>query len=302
MRLTKNIMGAVLMTGCVLAYVINDALMKLLFAEMALFQAVFLRGLMTIPPLCLMMWFGKVTIRCLSLNNKRLIALRVGAEICATIAFLTALKHMPLANITAILQALPLAVTMTAALCLAEPVGWRRWTAIIIGFTGVLIVIRPGLAGFNIYSLLALVAVAFITLREITTRRLTSDVSSLTVALSTATGITLFAAVMMVDTEWRAVDSPSWLLLAGAAVAILFGTLFSVMAMRVGEISFVAPFRFTAMVWAIGLGIMIFDDWPDQLTLIGTSIIIVTGIYSFHREQQRRWMAKTRSVWNSDQG
>ena len=155
--------------------------------------------------------------------------------------------------------------------------------------------IRPGLADFNIYSLLALVAVAFITLREITTRRLTSDVPSLTVALSTATGITLFAALMMANTEWRAVDSLSLLLLAGAAVAILFGTLFSVMAMRVGEISFVAPFRYTAMVWAIGLGIMMFCDWPDQLTLIGTSIIIGTGIYSFQREQQRRQIAETRS-------
>jgi drug/metabolite transporter (DMT)-like permease len=295
MRLTDNIMGAALMTGCVLAYVVNDALMKLLFAEMALFQAVFLRGLMTIPLLCLMVWRSKVATRGLSRQNKRLVALRVGAEIFATIAFLTALKHMPLANVTAILQALPLAVTMAAALFLAEPVGWRRWSAIIIGFMGVLIVIRPGLAGFNIYSLSALVAVAFITLREITTRRLTSDVPSLTVALSTATGITLFAAVMMANTEWRAVDSLSWLLLAGAAVAILFGTLFSVMAMRVGEISFVAPFRYTAMVWAIGLGIMMFGDWPDQLTLIGTGIIIGTGIYSFHREQQRRRMAETRS-------
>jgi drug/metabolite transporter (DMT)-like permease len=242
-----------------------------------------------------MVWRSKVATRGLSRQNKRLVALRVGAEICATIAFLTALKHMPLANVTAILQALPLAVTMAAALFLAEPVGWRRWSAIIIGFMGVLIVIRPGVADFNIYSLSALVAVAFITLREITTRRLTSDVPSLTVALSTATGITLFAAVMMANTEWRAVDSLSWLLLAGAAVAILFGTLFSVMAMRVGEISFVAPFRYTAMVWAIGLGIMMFGDWPDQLTLIGTGIIIGTGIYSFHREQQRRRMAETRS-------
>ena len=85
-----------------------------------------------------MVWRSKVA---LSRQNKRLVALRVGAEICATIAFLTALKHMPLANVTAILQALPLAVTMAAALFLAEPVGWRRWSAIIIGFMGVLIVI-----------------------------------------------------------------------------------------------------------------------------------------------------------------
>jgi drug/metabolite transporter (DMT)-like permease len=261
---------------------------------MALIQAVFLRGLITIPLLCLIVWRSKAAIRGLSHQNKWLVALRVGAETGATIAFLTALKHMPLANVSAILLALPLAVTMAAALFLGEPVGWRRWSAIIVGFAGVLIVIRPGLEGFNIYSLSALVAVAFITLREITTRRLTSDVPSLTVALWTTIGITTFSAVIMAGTEWRAVGQLSWLLLLGAAVAILFGSLLSVMAMRVGEISFVAPFRYTAMIWAIALGILIFGEWPDQPTLIGTGIIIATGIYSLHREQQRRRMAEAK--------
>lgn len=294
MRLTDNLMGAALMTVCVLAYVVNDAVMKLLFVDMALIQAVFLRGLITIPLLCLIVWRSKAAIRGLSHQNKWLVALRVGAETGATIAFLTALKHMPLANVSAILLALPLAVTMAAALFLGEPVGWRRWSAIIVGFAGVLIVIRPGLEGFNIYSLSALVAVAFITLREITTRRLTSDVPSLTVALWTTIGITTFSAVIMAGTEWRAVGQLSWLLLLGAAVAILFGSLLSVMAMRVGEISFVAPFRYTAMIWAIALGILIFGEWPDQPTLIGTGIIIATGIYSLHREQQRRRMAEAK--------
>ena len=294
MRLTDNLMGATLMTVCVLAYVVNDAVMKLLFADMALIQAVFLRGLITIPLLCLIVWLSKAAIRGLSHQNKWLVALRVGAETGATIAFLTALKHMPLANVSAILLALPLAVTMAAALFLGEPVGWRRWSAIIVGFAGVLIVIRPGLEGFNIYSLSALVAVAFITLREITTRRLTSDVPSLTVALWTTIGITVFSAVIMAGTEWRAVGQLSWLLLLGAAVAILFGSLLSVMAMRVGEISFVAPFRYTAMIWAIALGILIFGEWPDQPTLIGTGIIIATGIYSLHREQQRRRTAEAK--------
>ena len=294
MRLTDNLMGAALMTVCVLAYVVNDTMMKSLFADMALIQAVFLRGLITILLLCLIVWRSKAAIHGLSHQNKWLVALRVCAETGATIAFLAALKHMPLANVSAILLALPLVVTMAAALFLGEPVGWRRWSAIIVGFAGVLIVIRPGLEGFNIHSLSALVAIAFITVREITTRRLTSDVPSLTVALWTTIGITMFSAVIMAGTEWRAVGQLSWLLLLGAAVAILFGSLLSVMAMRVGEISFVAPFRYTAMIWAIALGILIFGEWPDQPTLIGTGIIIATGIYSLHREQQRRRMAEAK--------
>ena len=285
MQLNSNIKGAVLMTGCMLTYVINDAFMKLLFSEIALFQAIFLRSLITVVPILIMTWITKVAIRNLSYLNKRLLLARVSAEVCATIAFLLALKHMPLANVTAILQALPLAITMAAALFLSEPVGWRRWIAILLGFTGVLIIVRPGLEGFNIYSLSALAAIFFITVREIFTRKLTSKVPTITVALSTVIGIGMFSGIMMIGTEWQPVSASSWLLILGAGVSVLIATFLSVMAMQTGEISFVSTFRYTAMLGAIGVGILIFDDWPDQLTLVGTLIIVLTGIYSFHREQ-----------------
>ena len=278
--------GAALMTACVSAYVINDAFMKLLFSEIALFQAVFLRSIITIPPILIMVWITKVAIRNLSKQDKRLILVRVGAEIFTTITFLTALKHMPLANVTAILQALPLAITMAAALFLAEPGGWRRWSAILIGFVGILIVVRPGLEGFNIYSLSAFMAIIFLTVREISTRKLTSEVPTITVVLSTAVGSTLFAGIMMIGSEWDTVSAVSWLLILGAAVAVLIATLLSVMAMRIGDIGFVSPFRYTSMLGAIGLGILMFGDWPDQPTLVGTVIIVSTGIYTFHREQK----------------
>ena len=285
MRLNNNMKGAALMTGCVSAYVINDAFMKLLFSEIALFQAIFLRSIITVPPVLVMVWITKVAISNLSKQDKRLIMLRVVAEIFTTIAFLTALKHMPLANVTAILQALPLAITMAAALFLSEPVGWRRWTAILVGFVGVLIVVRPGLEGFNIYSLSALMAVIFITVREISTRKLTSEVPTITVVLSTAVGSALFAGIMMIGSELDTVSALSWLLILGAAVAVSIATLLSVMAMRIGEIGFVSPFRYTSMLGAIGLGILLFGDWPDQPTLVGTLIIVSTGIYTFHREK-----------------
>ena len=284
--------GAALMTGCVSAYVINDAFMKLLFFEIALFQAVFVRSIIIIPPVFVIAWLTKVTMGNLSNQNKRLITVRVAAEVCTTIAFLTALKYMPLANVTAILQALPLAVTMAAALFLAEPIGWRRWSAILVGFVGVLIIVRPGLEGFNIYSLAALLAIIFITVREIATRKLTSEVPTITVVLSTAIGSALFSGIMMIGIEWHTVSAASWLLIIGAAVAILIATLLSVMAMRTGEIGFVSPFRYTSMLGAIGLGILMFGDWPDQPTLIGTLIIVSTGIYTFHREQKISRKAK----------
>ena len=177
---------------------------------------------------------------------------------------------------------------MAAALFLAEPVGWRRWNAIGVGFVGVMIIVRPGLEGFSIYSLSALFAIACITLRDIATRRLSSEAPSLFVALITAIAITGLGAVMVPSISWVQPTGSMWLVITGASVAIIFGYLFSIMTMRVGEIGFVAPFRYTAMVWAILMGILIFGEWPDAYTITGTAVIVITGLYSFHRERLAR--------------
>ena len=285
MRLNDNLLGAALMTCCVLAYVLNDAVMKLLFADIDFFQAIFLRGLVSLPPLLILALMTKTLLQKYSTKNQRLIIIRILAEIGTTVTFLTALKHMPLANVTAILQSLPLAITMAAAIFLGEPVGWRRWSAICVGFTGVLIIIRPGLAGFNSYSLLALAAVILLTVREISTRQLDNKIPTVTVALSTTLGITAFAALMLIGTEWADINFASWSLIIAAAAAVTVATLLSVVAMRTGDIGFVSPFRYTSLIGAIGLGILLFGDWPDGITLLGAAIIAFAGIYSLYREQ-----------------
>lgn len=285
MRLNDNLLGAALMTCCVLAYVLNDAVMKLLFADIDFFQAIFLRGLVSLPPLLILAFMTKTLLQKYSTKNQRLMIIRILAEIGTTVTFLTALKHMPLANVTAILQSLPLAITMAAAIFLGEPVGWRRWSAICVGFTGVLIIIRPGLAGFNSYSLLALAAVILLTVREISTRQLDNKIPTVTVALSTTLGITAFAALMLIGTEWADINFASWSLIIAAAAAVTVATLLSVVAMRTGDIGFVSPFRYTSLIGAIGLGILLFGDWPDGITLLGAAIIAFAGIYSLYREQ-----------------
>ena len=285
MRLNDNLLGAALMTCCVLAYVLNDAVMKLLFADIDFFQAIFLRGLVSLPPLLILALMTKTLLQKYSTKNQRLIIIRILAEIGTTVTFLTALKHMPLANVTAILQSLPLAITMAAAIFLGEPVGWRRWSAICVGFTGVLIIIRPGLAGFNSYSLLALAAVILLTVREISTRQLDNKIPTVTVALSSTLGITAFAALMLIGTEWADINFVSWSLIIAAAAAVTVATLLSVVAMRTGDIGFVSPFRYTSLIGAIGLGILLFGDWPDGITLLGAAIIAFAGIYSLYREQ-----------------
>ena len=271
-----------------LAFVLNDGLMKAVFDGISIYQAIFLRGLITVPLIALLAWHKGELIVSIAPRNRLLLTLRVAAEVGATVGFLTALKHMPLANVTAILQVLPLTVTMAAAMFLGEKVGWRRWLAIAIGLAGVMIIIRPGMEGFSVYSIWALVAVGCVTIREIATRKLSADLPSLPVALATAIAIGGLGAVMLPAVEWAPLSASALSLICGASLAFIGGYLFSVMTIRIGDIGFVAPFRYTAMVWALILGLLMFGEIPDMPTITGTVIIILTGLYLLHRQRSVR--------------
>jgi S-adenosylmethionine uptake transporter len=195
---------------------------------------------------------------------------------------------MPLANATAILQSLPLAITLAGALFLGEQVGVRRWTAVAIGFLGVLLIVRPGAEGFTVYALFALASVACVTLRDIVTRRMSPAVSSVAVALAAAGGVTLSAGMAgLVVGGWVAPDPRELALLAAASLCVIAGYLLSVMVMRRGEVSFVAPFRYTSIVWALLLGFVVFGDWPDALTLVGVAIVVGAASFTLWRAGRR---------------
>ncbi len=288
MKLTDNVFGAILMAVSMLSFISNDALMKFLFQTISVEQGIFMRGLVSVPLLALIAYLRKSLFVRIDWRNWRVILTRAFAELAATMAFLTALSHMPLANITAILQALPLTVTMFAAIFFGEQVGWRRWSAILAGFIGVLIIIRPGGDGFNEYAVLAIVAVACVTVRDAITRCLDRSVPSLFVAFISAIPIFIYGGVATATTGWTVVSGAIIGIVVVAAIAITCGYLFAVMAMRNGEISFVAPFRYTGMIWAILFGFLLFGDLPDAATILGTMIVIGMGVYAFHRERIRQ--------------
>jgi drug/metabolite transporter (DMT)-like permease len=288
MKLTDNVFGAILMAVSMLSFISNDALMKFLLQTISVEQGIFMRGLVSVPLLALIAYLRKSLFVRIDWRNWRVILTRAFAELAATMAFLTALSNMPLANITAILQALPLTVTMFAAIFFGEQVGWRRWGAILAGFIGVLIIIRPSGDGFNEYAVLAIVAVACVTVRDAITRRLDRSVPSLFVAFISAIPIFIYGGVATATTGWTVVSGTMIGIVVVAAIAITCGYLFAVMAMRNGEISFVAPFRYTGMIWAILFGFLLFGDLPDAATILGTMIVIGMGVYAFHRERIRQ--------------
>ncbi len=284
--LSDNARGVLLMTAGMAAFTANDACMKALSDELPLFQAIFLRGVAT----CLVLFAaaratGGLDLR-LPARDLRLLALRTAAEVGAAYFFISALFSAPLANVTAILQALPLTVTLAAAVFLGEAVGWRRWVAIGVGFLGVLLIVRPGPEGFDTASVFAVVAVACVTVRDLSTRQMSARVPSLSVALAAAAGVTLFAGLGAVGIDWRPVGPREALQLAGATVFIIGGYVTLVLAVRVGETGVVAPFRYTSLVWALALGFLVFGDWPQPTTLMGAAIVVATGVFTLYRERR----------------
>jgi drug/metabolite transporter (DMT)-like permease len=186
---------------------------------------------------------------------------------------------------------------MGAALIFSEPVGWRRWLAIGCGFVGVLIVVRPGLEGFSIYSLSALACVFFCVLRDLATKRISDRVPSLFVTTATAAAVTLVGGALLVPSGgWQPVASADWMLLAGAAMLLVIGYQFIIMAMRLGDISYVAPYRYTALLWSMLLGFLFFGDVPDTAMTVGALVIIGSGLYALYREQV---VGRTRPVASS---
>lgn len=212
-------------------------------------------------------------------------AWRILGEVASTITFLLALRHMQLASLSAIMQSLPLAVTLAAAVLLGAPVGWRRMAAILVGFCGVLMIVRPGTDGFDHWALLGLASVGFVVLRDLTTRGLSRDVPSAGVALLAAASVTLTAMLALPFEGWVPVTPVAWVKITAAAGFLIVGYLTIVMTMRVGDIAIIAPFRYTALIFALILGWLVFGQFPDGWTLAGSVIVMATGAYTFHRER-----------------
>lgn len=274
------------MTVAMTGFAMNDVVSKS-FHEFGIGQFLFMRGLIAIVLVAVAArLLGQL--RPLSFAARPVLAIRVCGELVATWCFMQALFNIPLANLSAVMQALPLALTLFAALIWGEKVGWRRLTAIAVGFAGVLVIVRPGAENFDVYSLYALGSIAGCVVRDLATRRLKSDIPSLFVTLVTTVCVTTMGGLMSLGEAWKPVEPWHIGLMTAGAVFLLTGYFFTVSAMRVGEIAFVSPFRYFVLLFSI-LGAAIFhSEYPDAITLVGAAIIVATGIYTLYRERAVR--------------
>jgi S-adenosylmethionine uptake transporter len=284
--MSPNTTGALLMMGSMIAFVMNDTFLKLTGGAIPLFQLIFLRSLLaTVLIFVLVRNLAKLNFK-LVRADKKIIALRGIAEILTSYFFLTALFKMPLGNLNAIMQVVPLTVTLGSALVYREVVGWRRMLAIAIGLGGVLLIIRPGADGFNVWSLYALGAVLGVTVRDLVTRRLSYDVPGICVTLWTTIAVMVAAGLASLTQQWAPVSLPIAACISGSAFFVLIGYFFSIQAMRTGDVSFAAPFRYTGLVAAMIVGFFVFDEVPRALTFLGAGIVVATGVFTFYRERK----------------
>ncbi|MES0824129.1 DMT family transporter [Ruegeria sp. SCP11] len=213
---------------------------------------------------------------------------RAGTEAVGALTFVTALSLVDLSTVAAVFQALPLAVTMGAALFLGEKVGWRRWSAIGFGFMGVLMIIRPGFAGFQPESLFVVATVIAIAARDLITRQLDVRVASSVVAMQAYVAVALSGMALMVFfaqpvVPLEAAQIGPYLGAVGFGVIGYYGI---VTAMRIGEASALTPFRYTRLIFSIAAGMLMFGERPDAITLVGATLIMGSGMYTFIRERR----------------
>ena len=282
MPLSSNVRGGMFMVVAMAA--LNNTLSKLDAQTINPDQLILVRGLFVTTLISLIAWQQG------ALNGYRdywhpIALLRLVGEVDGTVCFLVSLPNLFLANISAVLQALPLVVTMGAAVFLGERISLHRWLVIAAGFGGVLIIVHLAFESFNTFSILALLSVVFCAARDLETRKILKHIPSLFVSTTTII-VTITRALTVVPFGgWVPMSFDLVAFLAGAAVLLLFGYQFVIMAISEGKISFFVPFHYTTLIWAISLNVFVFGDIPDLAMIAGAAMIVASGLYSLYRER-----------------
>lgn len=282
-----NIRGILLITLSMACFAAEDAFIKTLTQSFSIGQVLAMAGLGG-AALFAMVAISKGQALFAPLWQTPTLLVRTLAEGLGAMFFVSALSQVAMSSTAAVFQALPLAITLGAALFLKEQVGWRRWSAIIVGFIGVLMIIRPGLEGFNPATLLVLGAVAAIATRDLVSRRLPPDMSSYVVSFHGFAALVVAGSALMLagTTLPQGLNMPAGLQVAGAVVFGVLGYYAIVIATRTGDASAITPFRYTRLIFSMILGMVVFSERPDLLTLAGSALIIASGLYTFLRERR----------------
>ena len=267
-------------------FAVEDTFIKLLSARLPATQILFSIGFGGALITLVLAIVLNVNLADKILLNKHVIS-RTIADLFGALSFTSAMVLIPMSLLASILQATPLFVTLGAATLLGEKVGWRRWSAIFIGFLGVIIILQPGYGSFQLASLLGLAAVLCLALRDVVTRDMATEIPTLTVtfyaclAMGSAGFIAYpFFGPPIMPTKYEAI------ILICAAIIGLTGYFLLVLATRKGDVSVIAPFRYSRLLFSLGLASLILGEKLTLPILLGGLLVVSSGIYTFGRERR----------------
>lgn len=293
----NNLRGILLMVASMAGFAVEDAFIKSAAATVPVGQILILLGLggTLIFGTLARVQGARLLTRAILL---RPVLIWNTAEMLGTMTFVSAIAMAPLSTVSAILQATPLAVTLGAALFLGAQVGWRRWTAILVGFAGVLIIVRPGAAGIDLGAILAVAGVFLLAARDLATRATPATVPSSVIATYGFASVIPAGVLLLAFSGGALVPEPrAMLFIAGALTVGVFAYYGIIAAMRVGEIAVVTPFRYSRLLFAVAIGVVFFGERPDAATFLGAALVIGSGLYTLLREAR---LARTERALSQD--
>ena len=280
---TENLRGIMLMIVARIVFAGSDTFTKLASEGLPASEVVVLRNLVSLPIVLVMAWqLGGL--RHLGAFRDRIVLSRSVLEGIGTLAFVAALPFVMLGQSTVILLTVPIILVALSALIFKEDVGWRRWTAIVVGFFGVIMVAGPFGGRPTLYLLLTQFTAIAWAFRDLMTSRIVGRIPSITVALINTVVVGCLAVPGVLWQEWRGFGGQEALYILGSGGLVAFANFLYIDALRTGAIPVVAPFRYTAALWATIAGFMVWGDIPDVLGVRGTLFIIGSGLYTFYRE------------------
>ena len=261
----------------------GDTCIKLIGTTLPLAQVICLIGL--VSSLFLLMVCGQQGIlKDVPLIFTRTVLLRSLFDTMATFMFISALMHMPLANLSSVMQSVPLVVVAVGVIFLGEKAGLSRIAAVIAGFVGVLLIVKPSPQTITIYEFLAVGAVIVVAFRDLVTKRIPAHVPLLVIALANAVFISVSGFGVGLAQGFKTVEAWQLALLLGAGLFVTISYFFIVATVRLGDLSATAPFRYSEVVFAIIAGILVFGEYPDAISYVGMALVIGAGLFAAHRE------------------
>lgn len=284
--------GVVAMLIGMALQVLNDTIVKLVAARLPASEIMALRGVLAVA-LALVVVAAMGQRRRLGTLAHPLVALRSILEAGACLSYMTALAHLGLAEFTSIVQATPLIITALAVMLGWQKVGWRRWAAVAVGFVGVLLIAKPSTHGVNVYAALALFSAFLMAVRDLVTRKIPARAPSMVVTLGSTIAVTLVGLGM------GAADPSGWVrptalefgFVGLAAALVVACNMTIVLAFRLGDMTVVGPFRYSVILGSLALGAAVFGDVPDALALVGSALIVGSGLYALKRERPSQRIA-----------